>query len=498
MRLLFLFLSTFLSLNTVAQRDFISITNILEEGEKKVNGAFSLVNEKEKTFAIFINKKELLLGHLFSYDGTPKGSYTSKGLPKKYTSIIGQSIQNNSIRLFLKNKKNKAFGSILFDFEKGRTEETEFDLKLNGQKYLQSFSKNEKFYIITIEEITSNLVVYTFNHKAEVSINKIRLEKTTILRNARNQQVSLNSFLSEKGSLGDDFYIPIIYPDLPNTLFTTSSLVKMYPTKNGLILTLDKGTNATYLLTIDINKMKAELTGYIQPRLLEHSVHNISNSFLIDNNLLQLKGNRNELGLSITNIENNEIIKSYNFTSNTGVPIKNSPYYVVTRPGKSETYIDEKFSNKFLRATGSKRIGILATRFNDSLYQVSFGAYHPNYYNQKNNKVSPLVFGGGLLGGGLGALIAYAVNSTANPVALSFALYDKAPLTRVECLFNENFNPVEGRIKYNIFDIVKLHSKRSQIDSHEVIFKLDSIYVYGYFDSKNNSYHLIKYDPIIN
>lgn len=469
-----------------AQEAYVDIPNSLKTGKKKTQGVFTLVNDKDGTFAVFMDDDNGLNGYLYTSEGTEISKFNSKGLPSKYNAIVGYTVDANVIRLFLKNKNNRTFGSIMFNFDTGTTSENEFDIKLKNERYVQSFRKDEKFYIVTIKEKSSTFHFYRFMHDGNFKKSEYSLENKTF-RNKHNRQVSLYELMTEKISPADDFHVKMIYPGLPTSIQTTRALLKMYPAPKGVILTIDKSPSLTYYVTFDIHSSIVQLDGFLKPLLTKTSEYNRSNSFVSKGILFQVIANPKELAFEAKNISTKQKLTSQHTFKNEHITYKNSPYY-----GFSSTIVSDDDSSKFLNRAGSSSIGILAMPQEDGGYQVTLGSFDFDYHQKRMNK-SAVPVGAGVFGGLVGGLIAAAINSSLSPPSVAFAAYSNQFVFRVECLFDKNMNHKRGVIKMNVFDRIKHHIPAKEKRPIENVFHLKDTYHYGYYDLENDIFKIASF-----
>lgn len=474
----------------LAQEAFIDIPNTLKTGKKKTEGVFTLVNHDESKFAVFMDDTNGLNGYLYDATGTEISKYNSEGLPDKYDAIVGYTMDGNVIRLFVKNKNNRTFGSILYDFDNNLSDEKEFDLKLKNERYLQSFSKDGKFYFITIKEKSSTFHIYSFSHDGNFKKKEISLENKTF-RNKHNTPTSLYEVMAEKTTPADDFEVVMIYPDLPSTIQTTRSLLKMYPAPEGVVLTIDKSPSMTYYLTFDVNNSTVKFDGFLKPLLTNTSEYSRSNSFVTNGVLFQVIANKKELSFEAKNIATKEKLISERTSKNENVDYKNSPYY-----GLGSRTIKDDDSSKFLNQLGSNCVGITAALQADGGYQVTLGAF--NYDVQQNNSGTSAMTLGAIAGGLVGGLIAAAITSSMNPSTAAFASYSNIFVYRIECLFDENMKSKEGTIKVNVFDRIRLHIPADEDRPIENVFQIDNKYLYGYYDVDNDIFKIKSFSILAN
>ncbi len=120
-------------------------------------------------------------------------------------------------------------------------------------------------------------------------------------------------------------------------------------------------------------------------------------------------------------------------------------------------------TNRFLRRISKGNSGISARKVNNQ-YHVIIGGY----IVQKSNAGMMMPFGGIPLGTIGSATVFF------NPTQIAFNSFSNNKTTRIESLFDENFNHVEGEIKENAFDKMKDFKSNNK---GSTVFKYKDFYI---------------------
>ncbi len=482
-KILPLLIFALLSNNFYAQEKFVDIPNSLKQGIRSVKDAFSVVNEDGKTFAVFIDDNKTLNGYLYNYDLTPIASYASEGLPNRYDEIIGQTIEGNQMKLFLKSSNNKKFGSILFDFDNSTSVETQFDFKLRNDRFLQSYSKDGEFYIFTVDKRSSILNTYVFNHSGEYSKESFDLSDRPF-RDDRNVPCTLDDLIVENAGFNKIVTLAKIDETTPNAIDVTSNTTKIFERENGIVLTLDKGKVYTYIIELKVPDMQVDFQAVSKPQLLVNGEFDKSNSYLYGDKLFQITGNQKEMRFQVMDLNTEKILKKLYLEKDGDIAFKNSPIIQEGGTYSPNRVREMEKTSKFLRKISADDIG-LAVIPNESGYQITMGG------NKR------LTSGGGAMampGFGVPIATAGAVTFYFNPVYFAYSSYSGSKSTRIECLFDENFEHIEGDVPRNVFDDIKSFADNVSDPRAENVFKLGDFYIYGSYNTNNHVYELTKFE----
>ncbi len=473
----------FISLTYFAQAQvpFLEISNELKEGSRKVHTAFSVVDEETGNFAIFLDDENRLYGFLYNSSLELIGKFSSEGLPNKYSQIIGYSIHNLNIRLFLKDNKDKSFGSVLFDFENGTSKETIYEFKLKDEVYVEGYNELSKFHLITLTKESSLFNFYSFEEGKHFIKETLDLSQEKFVDNFGNQQ-NLNRIMAWGGEREPDrstFSINVdkIDSESPNSIESTTKNVKIYPKKSGFLLTSET-SNHTLLFDISTKNLNYTLNRIEKPKLSLPRPN--TNSFIINNKIFQIASSSNQLGVSIKSLDGKQEFKNILVEKNEEIHFKNTP--IIQEGGTYKSYRELDKTSKFLRRLERENIGIAVTK-SDNDYIVTMGA---NISIPGGNASMTPGFGIPLTSSG-----AFTVQF--NPTYFAYGNYSITKATRIECWFDQNFNHIEGDIPENVFDKIKDTSDEFRNKEAETIFKLNDFYIWGYYNNKEDKFLMYKF-----
>ncbi|TKD67032.1 hypothetical protein [Flavobacterium sp. ASW18X] len=468
-----------------AQKEILKLNNHLKTNKKKMQGTFPVVDKNTGEYTLFFDDKKNFYAYHIDSQNNVENSFLSEGLPKKYNEVIGHYKNGDKTMLFLKDKGNKKFGSILFDFDKQTSKEIVYDFKLQKESYVTSYSNEDNFYLVTIVNKSSVLNLYTFDFEGQYKKESIDLQGETFL-STQGKAIDLHKLMLSEGPKGTGTYtsnldVVEISPESPNTIEITSESTKMYSKDSSFIISLDGGLD-TYLLQIDPKAISYKLTAIARPSLTGEKIN--SNSFILDDNIHLIAATVDALKYEVKALNTKKIIKSYTVKEDEEISFKNTP--IIQEGGRIKDYREMEKTAKLLRRLGKEYIGIAVEKLDDN-YVVTIGS---------KKEIST---GGGPgvsfvgVGGAAGAFTVGVIVPSYNPVFNSFNSYTKTKATRIECLFDANFNHLDGNIKNNVFEKINQDSEEIKSKSGETIFILNNKFIWGYYDKASNNYLLYEY-----
>ncbi|RZL31384.1 MAG: hypothetical protein EOP00_35155, partial [Pedobacter sp.] len=310
---------------------FSLFTFLVSFGQEKISGfspkdkgrkdVFAIVNEADKKTALFFIDKTSLKVSQFNENMQLIDSLGINFSKKEVNDVIGHSLSKNQYFIYWTGSNSKEIVAQCFDFEAKKTLSHTIPFDKGKEKIINQFTQNNISYIITTTRSSNVLNIYKFVDG--------KLEKNTA------DGTGLKFFSDEKLTTFWDMYTEsnwMVYRDgLRNiSAETTPSLVlstnkkKTYSIDNKLVFTFDINNNFTQMLTLNLSNFKLSQKLYAKPYTKKDEFQTYdSNSFLINNHLVQIKISSTVLYLSVKDLEGNEI-KSIKQEQDTPVAFKNS------------------------------------------------------------------------------------------------------------------------------------------------------------------------------
>ncbi|MCB0466421.1 MAG: hypothetical protein KDC78_12225, partial [Aequorivita sp.] len=380
------------------------------------------------------------------------------------------------------------FGSVLFDFEKNATLETEYGFKLNSEIYLQSHSYKDKFYILTVSRRSSKLNIYTFDHEGNFG-KRIFDFSDRFFGDRKNEKIQLDEFLTERVQYKTEGTVVKVEESNPNNISITSNVFKIYDRGNSFILTIDEGLLYTYIFEFKVPELTVDLKAIEKEKLPNSKFLTASNSYLFGDKIFQISGLSDTLVFTVKNLETKEVLKRIELSKDEDINFKNSP---ILQEGTFMSTSDKRKLEKtsqFLRKITAEDIGVAVISTEDG-YQITMGGNK----KREQNGGGPMMmggFGGGMPIGAVGTLGTVIVSF--NTAFYAFNSYKSNKSTSIECLFDENFDHIKGAVPQNVFDKIKNYTMKNEHDRAINIFKMKNFYVYGSYNSDEDTYELIKF-----
>lgn len=445
---------------------------------KKEKDAFQIVNEAKKQTSLFLSDKTSVKAIRLDEKMQVLDSISTARPGKEYDLMIGYNINASSPRLFWSSSDHKKIGSQFFDFEKHAVVIENYDFKFDNERFLEVFSAQNTFYMVTIVKKTSTLKFYVFDNSGKLGIKTVDVTGRFFDENFKPTTL-YGIFDQNLYPFEDAFKLEKITSESPTSLTESAKKRKAYFSENQLILSFDTNKNYTQLITVDLTTFMTSEKVYNMPYIMPTEFTYVSsNSFLKDDLLYQMKVTTEKMIVSIKN-RNGDVLKEYSVNGDELIKFKNSEI-VQENGGVEKTRILEKTS-QFLRKTSNQNPGIsvVATRNGNLVTLGSVSAV------RDSSGATPFA-----MFGAAGVLMYYAIS---NPTYDSFNSYKNRKVVSINCLFDQNGNHVSGEVQPVAFDTIRTFLESYPNATSQTLFKLDHFYYLGFYNKTLKTYELRKF-----
>ncbi|SFZ89921.1 hypothetical protein SAMN05428642_101639 [Flaviramulus basaltis] len=470
--------------NIFSQEKISEFKNDISDPKFLTKEVIPVVNETTDDLALFFMTPKEVYGYLLNNRLEVVNKLTSEDKRRKYSKLIGYSIKDSTnYNLYLTNKNNNKYAAISFSFDDKSSSINEFEPKGLYERFVQTVTINNIFYLITIIKETSTLNFYTSDGIKFNEPFKLNLTSESFL-NRKNKKVSLYNLFTVKSNGGiKSSDVQKIDGDSPSSIEITSEETKLYTRNDKLVFTFDNNRDITQILTIDpINNYSYNVKLFKKPlENLKHSEKQ-SNSFINDSILFTTTATKSVLVLNIENYNSGKLLKRFTINDKDSITFKNTP--IIQEGGFYDNYRELEGSQKFLRKVNSADIGVSAYSHNDN-HVVTLGS-------KKEIKGGGMMMPMGGFGGFPLATIGSA-NVFFNPTFFAYNSYSNTKSVQFKSLLDSRYQHIKGEIEDNIFDKIKNHEEPDNLNEAKTIFKYKDYFILGNYIPKTKTYILKKF-----
>ena len=458
-----------ISLVGFSQEEWISLNTRFESNSSRVREAIPVVDKSNSNFAFFLREFNGITGYLFNDEQKLIGEMKALSRPKKTPIFTGAAIKDKRVTLFYKNKSGRKFASIEFDFEtKSFKIKEQLEVNLNREVIVDYFTDDDVLHVLTIEYATSLVTLYTLDVDSNI------IKKTIDLTNEKFKGIEDGKFYYLYFGQGGYGKVSQIFMKEPTSLEMASSSSKAYFENDIIILTTDYQDEYTYALNINIKDGSYFIEEFENKNLKKEELRSKSNSFIYKNFFFHVYATSSRLVFSIYDRTTKNLIKEFNIREDLEIDFKNTP--IMLEGGDLSNYRELEKTKQFLRKIYKSNLGVSVYE-QEGEYVVTIGS------SEEIPGVDFAYFGGGFIGGISAGLWS------------SFYSYARTKSTRIICLFDEEFNHIEGEVLPNGFDVIKYYTSdlKTNGQDYETIFKYKDLYIRGVYDKRLGTYQFIQF-----
>lgn len=461
-------LVVFLTQTISSQEVIFTSNNLLKKSASLIKDVIPIVNKKNGDIAFFIADAKNVYGYKIDENFKLINKIKSEEKARKYKVLIGSSIfDEDSYRIFLTNKNQNKFASIQFSFKDGESSYKEFELK-KSERFIQTLNYKDEFYLISGSKLTNRLYISSFDKEGNSKRNNIDTRDLRFI-DTNGKATNLLSLLIKTDN------ITKFEENTPTSVELASEERKMYVRDDVAFFTFDHHKMFTQVLNIDLNSLTASSFQFKKPSLGKKSKR--TNSFVNGETIFTLATTKEKFTVEVLDFKTGNLIKEYSASKNDSIQFKNTP--IIQEGGMYDDYRELGKTKRFLRRIAKGNTGISARRVNNQ-YHLTIGGY----IVQKNNGGMMMPFGGIAIGSIGTATVFF------NPAQIAFDSFSNNKATRIESLFDLDFNHIKGEIKENAFDKMKDFKSSSK---GSVVFKYKDFFIKTKYNSSSKDFNFRKF-----
>lgn len=453
-----------------------------------VRESLPIINKEKNEVALFLLDRKAIKCFLLNKDYQLIDSITTDLPDMKFGTLLGYNANSGSYHLFFTNDTKDQFYAKTIDIDGNKSSGTLLSTTLKDERFLESISYNNKFYLLTVQKKSSILRIYVFEGDENTRIEKIDFPDYKFSNSGYTKLYDVlyatNTIPSQKIDCRN-----------PNPLELTSQENKVYYYNDKIYITLDNNIDNTKLITISLDDFKYDVKLFTQGTIKCQDSYGIkSNSFLFQDILFQIKGCKDELYISLYNLSTDSLIKDFRVKQDEEIMFKNTP--LMQEGGKtifmdgSERELDK--TKQALRKISASNIGISVYPSDENL-EVTIGGYKATQRTGAGGNMT-MVSPGATFNTPNGTIRTPATYFY-NPTMYGFVKYVSTRSVYFKTLLDKaNFSQIPGSMQKNAFDRIQEYKVINDHDiTTETLFKADNYYVFGYYNQWIKKYYLIRF-----
>lgn len=439
----------------------------------KVSNAQTIFNEKNGHQYVLLRESRLTSLYVLNTNKKLVSNYEFNSQEFNKVNLEGVIFADNSMKIYSRLKKEIFRYSI--DLNTGNLKYENIHFKSKKELHIKTINFKNKVYVVNCLKKENVLRVYSYDLN-----NKVEFFDFPFQNKLNIDSKKIKNLLKE--SKGD------IKANLPVDITTTQYPTKIYRNDNVLSISFDSDqVTSTFQFNFD------DKTGsfYSNPLNETRSSFAKYNSFLIDDNIIQSYGNSEGIDIYIKDFKTNKLEKTLHINRDEEIAFKNSE--IVQIKGEDDKRI-LKNTNQLIRKStyGKAKLSISAYHSNGNIRMDIGGVSDITKSNYAGAAFG--VVGGGFagttnvpMGGGFSFGVYY------NPISLMYYDYLNSKVTSVKCLFDKNYNSIEGEVPDNVFDRIKKDEENLENFEGKSISTFGNSVIVGHYFYKEEKYKFKTY-----
>ncbi|MFC7357766.1 hypothetical protein ACFQO1_08710 [Jejudonia soesokkakensis] len=450
-KILYIFL--FVITGSIAQEQVgqLDISNIGSFGKDN----FSITNYKNDNLVSAIMHNGNITVHHLNKDFEQISMPLTRDLDNGgLNNLVGYKIIDNKYSFIYSDNVRNALAVFTFSFDTNLNEKHKIDLDYKGERIVEAFSSYQNRFFVFFASIDGDLILRELedNFSSLKEIARFPISDKDI---DGNKVEFKRHFLYSKANY------TTFEDNAPSPVSKSFSKYKLFNQKNSLVLTVENNNLGTSLYKIDLETLKLSEKFFIYPKG-KLSNYEEYNSFVSNNNVFLIAVSNDEMSLQINSLESS-FSKEYYITKDEEITFKNT---VINQKGLTMVPFQGnrnfETTSKFLRKISSETVGV-NIYYEDNSYEVTIGGL-------KDNVVQGILM---VSTGG------YGLNTD--------------QITKITCLFDQNFLHVDKNIEMSSFDLLNQFEKELKSDKNSNVFYFNGDLIYSYVYKKEALLRYLKF-----
>jgi hypothetical protein len=432
---------------------------------------FAMDNDSLQNSTLFVKSESYLKAYLFDAKKNFQDSLVAPVFSNKY-SLVEQIGSKKGNILIWYQRKTDAIVFQTFDFANKNVSTLDVTVDLKNNNLFKTFIKDGKLYALSTIKESNNLKIDIVSVSGKWESIVIDLS-AMVFYSAMENPITLYEIIGKYGGMFIPKSLPFIEKDSNLNLLVGMAERKLYLSNNKLVFTFDLNKNYTQVLKIDLNGFAASSKNYDTPVFDGVGSDGIAfvktNSFFIDDKLIQFKVNSEKEVITVKNMAG-EILNTYTLTPSEA---ETDHTYFKKYPSDDSPEL-LKNSKVFLRKLSNyNNAGLFVEKYNDQYY-MTFGGI------SEEQQSAFMMFGL------VGALIQVAVEAGSSK---NLSAYSKREVVFTTLKFDEKatqFVNYKPNFSTTAMDDFILKTKRiSRFSTSKIGGKV----VLGYYKFENKTYN---------
>jgi hypothetical protein len=400
--------------------------------------------------------------------------------------ILGDNGNSKNPKLYFYSSDTKKISSQTCDFVTKKPVVQTYSVDLKKEIIIKSYFQNGNLYVFSVSKGSSIIKIYTIDSSDKITEKSIDLQKFTFQLLDLTSSNLYEVLRENLSSFERNFSLQSINTSNLNTLTDVAKRKKCYFKDNKFIMTFDTSNVYTQIITIDINSGECSEKLIIKPDIQDDESDDlVSNSFLLDNLIYQIKCSKTIMKIAIKDL-NHKLVSSYTIIGDSPISFTNSPMTYLNGISNTTETLDK--TSDFIKKTKRSNCGISCFNFNGNTI-VTFGGVSEQYQPQNQEGLTAVT----VMFGIVGALTYMALTHTAtsnpdfiNPYKNRLAVY-------TTCMFDNFGKPGTGKTPTLAINELRNYVSQIKVSQHRNVFNIDDLYFFGDFEARLNKFIIKKF-----
>ncbi len=503
----------------LGQKNFATIAEVTGYKGQKIENIIPIIGENGHQTILIDGKKSISIFQIDSnfkvvkkLENLTLSLYNEDPTREKLQILGGIDHGNDTYDIVFSNEDRKIFFQWQLDFNAATNSPVRvvfldtLSIDLKNKQFIEYYTFENKMYFLTMDKKSTSDIMYvselvngeTFiKYPVPIKYDK---EETSLLRPLFSSFFRKNNGSASKGKAEN---INKINNDILNSIGNTHFSNKIYYKRDTIYISYDN--SSTHIWTLDLKNKIGSFRRYSlnNSSVDQNGIQNFDPLVPMPyakikengkySSFIDLKNKRIYLGnlqshlfiLQVQKLNTDSILISYRMNADSDIQWKNSD--IIQNTSRTTTLTGTINTKKILTKTSQLihemkygDIGIVLKPYSDLTQEIVISS----------SEALPSGGGGGFTMGGAGG-----VGMSFTPVFTNYSNPENVRISYFKSLLDEkSLNHMVGEMAPSVSEQIKTFEDNAENKiKSKTIYRYKNYFIYGYFDSKNKTYKLLKF-----
>lgn len=467
---------------------------------------YPILNEQRQQVCLVLMDNRSAKAYILNQDWKMEQqlSFENMQVMSNLGAAVGHFYTEDAYFVVINDSKTKSYMVLEINLKEGQItyhDRWKFAIP-SGEEILTTFSENGSFFVLSVMRDPQTMRLYELNKVGVPKMRVFNIPPDIELSDDNKDTRDLHRYLSNQKLSRSVRFTKLQNNMAASSILNSVKAHKAYFRNDSLLLTIDGVSDATHLITLDLNAQTFHYKYLNYPAIkctpVEFTtIQTQGNSFLYKNNLFQIQSCPSAAKIGIRNLTDDGFLQEYQISGrDTAIAFRNTPIVLKMERNKKEA--KEKILNKpaeLLLKINEYNVAISAWENAQGQLEMLVGA-HMLYVPQSGGGGMTFMPGSPGFNTPYGAVPGTPGTWVSNPTFGSFRTSGLDRMVHFKSLLAADGTHLDGALQPNAYDHLQeeIEKKFDEKEfSAETIFYFNNAFYFGTYNKDTKQFSIYRY-----